>query len=166
MSRHAIPMLGRRFGLLTVIRVEERSSTRQVRYLCRCDCGAEVTRDGAGIRQNVRLGNSPNCGRVGCKRPGSGRAKKASAAPGNERVALANYRRIARGFTPAQRASLAKILERHPKAGCANCSRGRACWEVMEAVEAVVLGEKYGLAEPFEESYHRIDYRKAGMYTL
>lgn len=49
---------GERYGMLTVIVRVEDGPRRQVRYLCRCDCGRQcVVRAGA-----LRTGNQRSCG--------------------------------------------------------------------------------------------------------
>jgi hypothetical protein len=53
----AKPMVGLRFGRLVVI-AEVPRDRRGLRYACRCDCGAVVTRDGSDLRR----GNSASCG--------------------------------------------------------------------------------------------------------
>lgn len=164
MSRQAIPMLGRKFGLLTVTAFAGRDRFRQPLFDCRCDCGAEVTRSGYTLRHAVKIGNTPNCGR---HRRAKSKGERTSLAR-KGKVTIANYRRIAKEFTAEQVARLAEILRRHPKASCGYCSRTppRACHVAAEAVEAVVLEDAYGLRREGVERFHQIDYRKAGMYTL
>lgn len=49
---------GERYGMLTVLVRVEDGPRRQVRYLCRCDCGRQcVVRAGA-----LRTGNQRSCG--------------------------------------------------------------------------------------------------------
>jgi hypothetical protein len=161
MSQPAKPMIGRRFGLLTVVSHAGRNHANQLLFECRCDCGAWVIRLGYTIRHSAKVGNTPSCGRHRTARRGG----ETTEPKRKGKVTIANYKRIAKDFNPAQVSRLADVLKRHPRAVCHFCSRGRACHVAAEAVEFVHLEEKYGLAEPFEESYHRIDYRKAGMYT-
>lgn len=55
-----IDLSGRRFGMLTVIRPEGRTAnTGTVRWLCRCDCGAEKQIDGGSLR---RPNGTRSCG--------------------------------------------------------------------------------------------------------
>ena len=53
-----IDLTGHRFGRLVVIREYGRAKDRQVTWLCRCECGAEVVVK-AG---NLRSGNTQSCG--------------------------------------------------------------------------------------------------------
>lgn len=53
-----IPMIGRRFGRLTVIEQAEHKSGEQYRYVCKCDCGNLVTVPGYSLRS----GNTTSCG--------------------------------------------------------------------------------------------------------
>lgn len=51
-------MVGQRFNRLTVIEEAGRSKDRKILWLCRCDCGAEVTVSG----KRLRNGESKSCG--------------------------------------------------------------------------------------------------------
>ena len=55
-----IPMIGKRFGRLTVIAEGEKSGTsRSARWICRCDCG-NITKPIPG--EVLRKGDSKSCG--------------------------------------------------------------------------------------------------------
>lgn len=54
-------MAGARFGALTVI--DRRGSIRgRAAWLCRCDCGAEVVREGPQLRRFTAAGKLQSCG--------------------------------------------------------------------------------------------------------
>lgn len=53
-----IPMIGKRFGRLTVISQAEHKSGEQYKYICKCDCGNTVTVPGYSLRS----GNTKSCG--------------------------------------------------------------------------------------------------------
>lgn len=54
------PMIGKRFGRLTVIaQSEERSKCGQIKWICRCDCG-NITRP--IVAASLRLGRTKSCG--------------------------------------------------------------------------------------------------------
>lgn len=53
-----IDLAGKRFGRLTVLRVNGRSKNGHVMWLCRCTCGAEVTVRGSAVSS----GNTRSCG--------------------------------------------------------------------------------------------------------
>ncbi len=161
MSRAATPMIGRRFGLLTVVRLAGRTAAFQPRYLCVCDCGSEVERIGCALRHAVKMGQRPNCG---CSRRRRGPARQPSPLR-RGRVTLANYREAARGFDARERLRLAEILRRHDRASCCFCSKRRACPVAAEAVEVVLLEPKYGLTGERPEPWEEIDYTKQGAYT-
>lgn len=58
MGRPKVPMIGLKFGKLTVIsEAEGRSANGGYRYICRCDCGNEVIVDG----EDLRKGNTQTC---------------------------------------------------------------------------------------------------------
>lgn len=50
--------IGDRFGLLTVVARVEDGPRRQVRYLCRCDCGNELEI----LAGSLRTGATKSCG--------------------------------------------------------------------------------------------------------
>lgn len=50
--------VGERFGRLVVIRRVENNAHRKVRFLCRCDCGDEVT----VVADSLRNGTTKSCG--------------------------------------------------------------------------------------------------------
>ncbi len=52
---------GQRFGQLTVVLLATRSANGRVRWLCRCDCGAQIVVQS----NNLQSGNSTSCGCVG-----------------------------------------------------------------------------------------------------
>lgn len=56
MSNPALDLRGQRFGFLTVLRRQGSSTglTRKARWLCRCDCGTEVTRESQYLRAKHR----------------------------------------------------------------------------------------------------------------
>lgn len=54
-------MVGKKFGLLTVLHEFGVDRHRQKKYLCQCDCGKET----AVLAGNLKKGNSTSCG---CKR--------------------------------------------------------------------------------------------------
>lgn len=54
-----IPMIGKRFGRLTVIAEADSAKNRQAQWLCKCDCG-NLTQPIAGI--NLRNGHTQSCG--------------------------------------------------------------------------------------------------------
>lgn len=49
---------GQRFGKLTVIRRTDSAKNGNARWICRCDCGAEVVTTG----NNLRRGDKKSCG--------------------------------------------------------------------------------------------------------
>ena len=51
-------LTGRRFGRLTVIRRAENGKNYQTKWLCRCDCGNEVS----VYRGNLKRGHTKSCG--------------------------------------------------------------------------------------------------------
>lgn len=54
-----IEMTGKKFGRLVVIKeAMERSKDRRVCWVCKCDCGNEITVDGKSLRN----GNTKSCG--------------------------------------------------------------------------------------------------------
>ncbi len=56
----AIPMIGKRFGRLTVItRAEKQTDSRQAYWICMCDCG-NITKPIFGA--SLRLGRTNSCG--------------------------------------------------------------------------------------------------------
>lgn len=61
-----VDMTGQRFARLTVLARAESTPNKSARWLCRCDCGAEVTVAG----QHLRSGNTKSCG---CQRADSAR---------------------------------------------------------------------------------------------
>jgi hypothetical protein len=48
-------MVGKRFGRLTVIKINGRSRYGQNKWLCKCDCGNEKTIEGASLRRGVTV---------------------------------------------------------------------------------------------------------------
>ena len=56
--RDIIPLLGRRFGKLTVIKLIEKAKHRGAHWLCLCDCGKETVAQGG----NLRAGERVSCG--------------------------------------------------------------------------------------------------------
>jgi hypothetical protein len=61
MSRALIPLLGKRFGLLTVVERLGNNELGQPRWLCVCDCGNKIVRLGSNIRPDKR-NQFRNCG--------------------------------------------------------------------------------------------------------
>ena len=59
------PMIGKTFGLLTVLKEmkEEKEKGKSVRYLCQCACGTKITVDGSMLRS----GNTSSCGCLNSK---------------------------------------------------------------------------------------------------
>lgn len=53
-----IDIIGKKYGLLTVIKELERSQYKRRTYLCKCDCGHEIIVDGA----SVTTGHTFSCG--------------------------------------------------------------------------------------------------------
>lgn len=53
-----IDLTGQRFGRLTALSRAENSNDRRTRWICRCDCGNEVT----VIGRNLRSGATKSCG--------------------------------------------------------------------------------------------------------
>lgn len=53
-----LELKGKRFGRLRVLKRAENSDGGQTRWLCRCDCGNEVTVMG----HNLAAGNTKSCG--------------------------------------------------------------------------------------------------------
>ncbi len=53
-----IDIAGQRFGRLVAIRENGRGSSRETLWLCRCDCGAEITTSGTALR----TGHTSSCG--------------------------------------------------------------------------------------------------------
>lgn len=53
-----VDMLGRKFGLLTVVEEAEERKDGKVCWICKCDCGNECT----VIGKNLRNGNTQSCG--------------------------------------------------------------------------------------------------------
>ena len=45
-----IPMIGKRFTRLVVLQRVENNSERKARYLCKCDCGNQITTTGKSLR--------------------------------------------------------------------------------------------------------------------
>ena len=60
--------LGKRYGMLTVIELQQRGGGPHSRWICRCDCGTETVATG----KNLRCGISRSCG-CGPRGPGSGK---------------------------------------------------------------------------------------------
>lgn len=56
-----INLIGQRFGMLVVIEYTEERLGRNVKWLCKCDCGKETTVAGS----NLKRGNVASCGRLG-----------------------------------------------------------------------------------------------------
>lgn len=52
------PMIGKRFGRLTVLRISHRDKALIYHYVCKCDCGNKHTVSGAVLRRGV----SKSCG--------------------------------------------------------------------------------------------------------
>lgn len=48
-----IPMIGKRFGRLSVVAEEGRTKTGMVRWLCECDCGKTIVVRGTHLRQGL-----------------------------------------------------------------------------------------------------------------
>ena len=66
MSRdnHRIDLLGRRFGALTVLRLAPRvKGVKSALWVCRCDCGAEVTVRSSMLRKREKK----SCGKRACR---------------------------------------------------------------------------------------------------
>lgn len=60
-----VPMIGRRFGMLTVLARASLPGEGPIMYRCRCDCGRErVVRGG-----NLRMGQQRSCGCVRSHEP-------------------------------------------------------------------------------------------------
>lgn len=73
-----VDRLGQKYGALTVIQISStRSKQGQARWVCRCDCGIELTVDAAALRD----GNSRTCG---CSRVGERRALRGDLLPPGE----------------------------------------------------------------------------------
>lgn len=53
-----IDMTGKRFGRLTVLRLDPNQSGSEARWICRCDCGSEVSISG----NHLRKGRTKSCG--------------------------------------------------------------------------------------------------------
>lgn len=53
MSAEAIPMIGRRFGRLVVIRRSEVTRGKEADWVCRCDCGGKKITRGTCLRSGV-----------------------------------------------------------------------------------------------------------------
>lgn len=58
MSRARLDLTGKRFGRLTVISFAGLDASQNSRWLCRCDCGTEITTRGS----EVKRGASKSCG--------------------------------------------------------------------------------------------------------
>lgn len=57
--KNAINEIGNRYGSLTVIRAsQDKSANRGMRWICRCDCGKEISRLGGRLRD----GHNRSCG--------------------------------------------------------------------------------------------------------
>ena len=56
-ERKSVDIVGRRFGILTVISITKRDE-KEWHYLCRCDCGIEVN----SSRRNLVRGTRTSCG--------------------------------------------------------------------------------------------------------
>lgn len=164
MSRRAGPMMGLVFGKLTVIAEATRGAAGQPRFLCRCECGAEVVRIGAALRYAVSHGQQPNCGE--CKRgPNSVEARR-EAGRHRAKVTISNYRELRAAFDPEQEARFDLLMLRHDREMCGACARGRACDFAVEAVENVLLADTLGLDRPRDvEPSVALDYRRQGMYA-
>lgn len=54
-----IPMIGRRFGRLTVIAEHKKDNDKNIHYICRCDCGA-ISKPINGM--SLRRGATKSCG--------------------------------------------------------------------------------------------------------
>lgn len=50
--------IGERYGMLVVIARVQDGPRRQVRFLCRCDCGKEIE----VLASNLRAGKTKSCG--------------------------------------------------------------------------------------------------------
>ena len=57
-TRPPIPIIGNRFGRLIVLSMIDHSPNEKIRYLCRCDCGRELT----VLGDSLRSGNTRSCG--------------------------------------------------------------------------------------------------------
>jgi hypothetical protein len=58
MAPKPIDITGQRFGRLVAIRPVGKTKARTIAWLCKCDCGKEITSNGADIRK----GNVLSCG--------------------------------------------------------------------------------------------------------
>lgn len=62
-------LTGRKFGRLSVLRIDHRDKTHKAYYLCKCDCGNIVVKEGSKLLS----GNTKSCGclqresRIACK---------------------------------------------------------------------------------------------------
>ena len=59
----AVDLTGKRFGYLTATHRGPPSSTGRATWVCRCDCGSEVTRESQSLRSKHR----PNLKHCGCR---------------------------------------------------------------------------------------------------
>lgn len=57
-GRHCAVQAGERFGRLVVVRRAADGARRKVRFLCRCDCGNDVT----VLADSLRNGTTKSCG--------------------------------------------------------------------------------------------------------
>jgi hypothetical protein len=66
MGRPAVAMVGLRVGRLTVLRRLDgpRGQGYEAKWVCRCECGREISRSGTKLRR----AKEASCGRPGCRR--------------------------------------------------------------------------------------------------
>ena len=57
-EKHTIPMIGKTFGKLTVIKIANQHKDGSYNYLCKCDCGNQKIINGC----NLRSGTTTSCG--------------------------------------------------------------------------------------------------------
>lgn len=72
---HFIDLTGQRFGELVAVRVVSGAAGQQTKWLCRCECGEDVTVYGNKLREAQREGRELAC--AACK-PQPGRPKGSS----------------------------------------------------------------------------------------
>ena len=138
-----IDMIGKRFGRLTVIREDGKDARGNLKYLCKCDCGNEVTVRGYSLR-------SGDCQSCGCFRKEASSERNSTHGHSNERLYSIWRNMLKRCYYPKHEA-----YERYGGRGIEVCKEWKESYETFKEFMLSHGYDEYGL--PNENTLDRID---------